>query len=974
MADPRISTINSDGRGKSPVLRMSNSGIDRGRFVMKTIEQFKKAPTYVLAAAIAAALAMPVTASAGVFSSIFEMEGDAVDSPAGGAEDWSKVNTEYNKIPGIYSGNAKVRVFVPDYPGLPGVSFTSEQDDPAFGSGCKDNVDLTGCALTTGSIPAKDQITNGYAAFYSYAGPATNVQNPNGSTIPFNGGVLQHLPGDLIIAMGGDLHVENGSASWGGWFTRKSLEINTAGTGFVHGRTVGDILVVADFHEGQSGPSVTFSVVRWVGTGGNAGGGTLQELFSGTELRCSTATDNALGCAISNNGGPVTAPWPYLYKNDATFSPDFPATTFSEGILNLSAVLRMNQQELGCISDFMFETRSSGESYSAKLKDLLIGHVPLCSVDVEKTGIDLSKKGDLTPYTIDVTNTGVVKLYKQSINDTLMGELTTLGSCPGDMNVLAKGQSCVTSSNCDADLVPEESCTIQAMRRVGDADPDPLPNIVNVVYDSESALGGDEVTGSSNHSVNLFQPSITLGKVANPTLTKPGHDVAYTITLNNTSSADSPNLNCTVTDDMLGVNKTVTLASNAQDITNATYMVKSTDPDPLPNTANVSCTPVGYPNILTAAAGASVNLFQPSISFTKAGDTQLTKPGHAINYTLTLTNTSSSDTPAMTCRITDTKLGIDKTVTLASGAQDITSSAYTVQPGDLPGPVLNTANVSCSPAGFTNTYPGSGNWSVNLFNPSVQVTKACQDASSTDPTDKTVTVGNPLRYTFTLTNTSSGTVAPALVLDSLSDNVLGNLAALATAANPSCSSLASGGSCSFTKDYTPTVVNEAGLTNTVTAHYHPQGFTNDITHQASDTCYVMPALEGCTPGFWQGGAGSKLWDRANDPQWKGDGTNPYVHTTLFNGFFGQYNGTLVGVSMMDLVGTGGTSDSVRRAARDVVAAYLNASWGINIGYTTQQIKVMWTAAVSAGTNAAFDALHNTLSVANDPTPGDDCPL
>jgi hypothetical protein len=44
--------------------------------------------------------------------------------------------------------------------------------------------------------------------------------------------------------------------------------------------------------------------------------------------------------------------------------------------------------------------------------------------------------------------------------------------------------------------------------------------------------------------------------------------------------------------------------------------------------------------------------------------------------------------------------------------------------------------------------------------------------------------------------------------------------------------------------------------------------------------------------------------------------------------------------MMDLVGTGGGSDDAQKAARDVVAAYLNASFGMNYPFTTAD-QCMW---------------------------------
>lgn len=121
--------------------------------------------------------------------------------------------------------------------------------------------------------------------------------------------------------------------------------------------------------------------------------------------------------------------------------------------------------------------------------------------------------------------------------------------------------------------------------------------------------------------------------------------------------------------------------------------------------------------------------------------------------------------------------------------------------------------------------------------------------------------------------------------------------------------------------------------------------------------------EGCTPGFWSGGFGSQLWNTANDPDWSfygGDGTNPFTQSTLFNSFFTAHP-NLNGLTMLQIVGTGGGSDPVRKAARDVVAAYLNAAWGLDYPFTTSEVASMWTDAVANGT---FAELHNILAPAN----------
>jgi hypothetical protein len=133
--------------------------------------------------------------------------------------------------------------------------------------------------------------------------------------------------------------------------------------------------------------------------------------------------------------------------------------------------------------------------------------------------------------------------------------------------------------------------------------------------------------------------------------------------------------------------------------------------------------------------------------------------------------------------------------------------------------------------------------------------------------------------------------------------------------------------------------------------------------------FVNAVLQGCTPGFWQGGndfgtAGGKwLWNENQDPQWPasgGAGFNPYIWTTLFNDFFAPY-GDLSIFDMMSLVGTGGGADDFQKAARDLVAAYLNSSWGMNYPYTTDQLSQRWADAVASGD---FTSLHLTLDGAN----------
>jgi uncharacterized repeat protein (TIGR01451 family) len=125
--------------------------------------------------------------------------------------------------------------------------------------------------------------------------------------------------------------------------------------------------------------------------------------------------------------------------------------------------------------------------------------------------------------------------------------------------------------------------------------------------------------------------------------------------------------------------------------------------------------------------------------------------------------------------------------------------------------------------GGTITVSDSSSWSTNLFQPAVEILK-----SGT----ANATPGQTITYTFTINNLSSDD-SPNLKLDSVSDNVLGDLITEALAAG--CDNLVYNGSCTFTKDYTipdgPTP--PALITNVVNVHFHPAGFPNDI-HDSDD--------------------------------------------------------------------------------------------------------------------------------------------
>lgn len=123
-----------------------------------------------------------------------------------------------------------------------------------------------------------------------------------------------------------------------------------------------------------------------------------------------------------------------------------------------------------------------------------------------------------------------------------------------------------------------------------------------------------------------------------------------------------------------------------------------------------------------------------------------------------------------------------------------------------------------------------------------------------------------------------------------------------------------------------------------------------------------PGGEGCTPGGWAGGNLDYRWDELPDGDWNPPDGNPFYHDTEFNDFFTPW-GSLDGLTMYNLVRKGGGSDPARKAARSLVAAYLNASHaGIDYPLTTAELEALWDSAVAG--DIAFIDLHLQLDELN----------
>jgi uncharacterized repeat protein (TIGR01451 family) len=224
-------------------------------------------------------------------------------------------------------------------------------------------------------------------------------------------------------------------------------------------------------------------------------------------------------------------------------------------------------------------------------------------ITITKTADTLSKVGDSVTYTFEICNVGDVPVNRVSVNDTVLGGLTSFFPA-----TLAQGQ-------CE---------TVVRMRTVLATDPDPLVNTVTAVYNAGSGIFASSDTAIASDSTNLFQPSVDVTKSCAPDPVDIGGVVTCTIVVTNTSSADSPGfINGTIIDSLSGnllaagnpavvsSTCTTTLATGASCTIVTARTVLETDVSPLTNTVTVNYNPSGFPNNIGDTATDSVTINPP---------------------------------------------------------------------------------------------------------------------------------------------------------------------------------------------------------------------------------------------------------------------------------------------------------------------------------------------------------------------------
>ncbi len=198
-------------------------------------------------------------------------------------------------------------------------------------------------------------------------------------------------------------------------------------------------------------------------------------------------------------------------------------------------------------------------------------------------------------------------------------------------------------------------------------------------------------------------------------------------------------------------------------------------------------------------------------------------------------------------------------------------------------------------------------------------------------------------------------------MDTLTGNLLlaGNPAVVNSTCGPT---LAVGASCTINTTRTVLPTDPSPLVNTVTVHYRPVGFPNDITASATDSVVVERlGGEGCTPGFWK--------QPQHFDSWVGFSPNQLfdvvfgVNVTLNIGGVQVANPTLR--QALNALGGG-----VNALARHAVAALLNASSpDVDFDFTVAQVIAIVQSGIAPG-GLTIEQAKNMLAEANE----DGCPL
>ena len=421
------------------------------------------------------------------------------------------------------------------------------------------------------------------------------------------------------------------------------------------------------------------------------------------------------------------------------------------------------------------------------------------SILVSKTGPDRAKVGDEVCWSIGFENTSspmTPALHSCVGEDSFLGPL-------GAFTAGEPRTFCHTTSAADGEVIVNEASITCG-----------ITGFVNLTSDTDE------------HRVEIIDPAIEVTKTG-PEWAKVGDEVLYTISLANTGRGELEN--CTGVDNVLGELGSFNPAGESRTFS---YTVTASDPNPLVNTATITCGVLGFDNEVTASDSHSLNWVAPAIEVSKTGPARA-KVGDEVTYTIGFANIGIG--ALEDCQGFDDVLG---NLGAFDPAGESRSFPYTVTAADA-NPLVNTATITCGVVNFDNQASDFASHSLQVIDPAVELVKQC----SPDP----VFVGQQIEWTLQVTN--AGNAALDCLLNDPEAGLVDEAVSLGIGED---SGPITAGRLVLTEDF-PSISNTASVLCAV------DGFDNAVEAEASADCEVRQRDEEIcrTPGFWGTHAGTE---------------------------------------------------------------------------------------------------------------------
>lgn len=386
---------------------------------------------------------------------------------------------------------------------------------------------------------------------------------------------------------------------------------------------------------------------------------------------------------------------------------------------------------------------------------------PAITLTKGSTEATYAKAGDTVHYTFSAQNTGNVTLTSVTISDPHAG----LSSITYTWPTATAGT-----------LAPGQTVAATATYTITQADVD-ATTVTNTATVTGTPPTGADVTAEASRTIEgTAKQAISLDKQTSSIVKAAGDVVTYDFTVTNTSPLTLNDV--TITDPLPGLSSitygtwpgAVGVLKPGERVTaTATYTATQADVNAgrIDNTATVTGT-TKTGKTATDEHSATVNISEaPAISLTKGSlEDTFAKVGDVIDYTFSAQNTGNVTLHGVT--IADPLPGLSSVTytwpgtagELAPGQTVTATATYAITQADLDATkVTNTATVTGTSPKGTDVFAKSSRTVDGTALPSIHLTKTSDSVVHN--------AGDPVTYSFTVTNTSNLTLQHVAITDPL---------------------------------------------------------------------------------------------------------------------------------------------------------------------------------------------------------------